>query len=253
MKRCLAVLFASLVMVGICLAQSLTIYTEISPPDQVLGPSGELTGYFVEVVREIQKRAGNADPIEVVPWVRGYREIQTKPNIALFGMARTAERNALFEWVGPIRESTQDFYVRVDSPVAIKTLDDARKLPLIGVYKEDVRDLYLTRNGFTNLDRSLDETIMFKKLMAGRIDALACSSEGYGEVAKLAGFKPEDVRKTMTFLKIQLNVAFSKGTSAAILKGWSSALESMKKDGTFERIFRKYYPNRPLPGPAILP
>ena len=55
-------------------AQSMTIYTEIFPPDQFIGPDGQLTGFSIELVKEIQKRTNNKDPIQVVPWARGYGE-----------------------------------------------------------------------------------------------------------------------------------------------------------------------------------
>jgi polar amino acid transport system substrate-binding protein len=225
-------------------AQSLTIYTEISPPDQFIGSGGVLTGYSIEVVREIQRRVGNADPIEVVPWVRGYEEAQSKPNVVLFSVAQTAERMKLFEWLGPIREMVSHFYVKADSRIVLKNMDEARGLTMIGVYKEDVRDQYLSKLGFTNLDRSIDEKTMFKKLMAGRIEAITCTPEGLSQSALSAGFKPDDFRAAMPFLKVQIYIAFSKGTAKSILKSWSSALESLKKDGILEQLMKKYGLNR---------
>ena len=253
MKRYLGVLFLSCLLGISGAAESLTIYTEISPPEQYLGPDGALTGYTVELVREIQKRVGNTDPIEVVPWIRGYKEALSKPDIVLFSMARTAERMQLFEWLGPVRETSYRFYVKADSRVVLKNMDDARRLNLIGVYKEDVRDQYLSRLGFTNLDRSIDEATMFKKLMDGRIDALVCNQEGLARTAHSAGFKPEDLRVAMPLFKVQIYIAFSKGTSQALLKRWSTALEAIKRAGILEQLFRKYYLNHPHPGPPVVP
>lgn len=79
---------------------SLSIYCEFDPPFQFLDASGSPTGYAVGLVREIQKRVGNTDPIEIVPWARGHNDVLKKPNIVLFSMARTAERENLFRWVG---------------------------------------------------------------------------------------------------------------------------------------------------------
>jgi hypothetical protein len=55
----------------------------------------------------------------------------------------------------------------------------------------------------------------------------------------------------LTFLKVQQFIAFSTKTPDATVRSWSQAFEAMKKDKTFERIYRKYYPHGPLPGPAI--
>jgi len=238
---------------GAVQAHPLTIYTEISPPDQFLDPDGKLTGFTVELVRELQKRVNNTDPIEVVPWIRGYRELETKPDVVLFAMARTAERNALFSWVGPINEDIYYFYIKADSKAVIKDLEDAKKLPMVGVYKEDVRDQYLTRVGFTNLDRSVEETVMVKKLMSGRIDALAYTREGFEQVANTGGFRPENFRETIPFLKVQTYIAFSQRTPEAIVKEWNAALKAVKTDGVFGQLFTKYYSGIPLPGPEAPP
>jgi ABC-type amino acid transport substrate-binding protein len=48
-------------------SQNLTILCEDYPPAQYITPEGQLTGFAIEVVREIQARVGNADPIKLVP------------------------------------------------------------------------------------------------------------------------------------------------------------------------------------------
>jgi polar amino acid transport system substrate-binding protein len=197
----------------------------------------------VELVQEIQKRAGNTDPIQLVPWARGYNEVRSQPNVVLFSMTRTEERDPLFQWVGPIRESMNQFYVRADSSLRISSLEEAKTLPLIGVYRDDIREQRLTKLGFTNLDRSPDTIIIAKKLMAGRVDAFVSNSDAVGKIMTDAGFKPEDVRPVFPFDKLHVYIAFSKTTSMELVKKWDGALQAMKKDGTFKRIFRKYYPH----------
>jgi polar amino acid transport system substrate-binding protein len=251
-RKGIATLIATALFGGLLGARPLVIYTEISPPDQFLGPDGQLTGFGTEVVRGLQKRVGNTDPIEVVPWIRGYKEIQEQPNVVLFSMARSKEREPLFGWVGPIRETSYSFYALADSKIVVKSLEEARNLNLIGVYKEDARDQYLTKKGFTNLDRSINNLTTVKKLMAGRIDCMVGTPD-IGEEIRAAGLKPEDVREVFQFLKVQLYIAFSKATPALTLKAWTGALQAMKEDGSFKRIFQKYFPDSPLPEPAPKP
>jgi polar amino acid transport system substrate-binding protein len=251
-RRGVAKVIATALMGGLLFAGPLVIYTEISPPDQFLGPDGQLTGFGSEVVRELQRRVGSTDPIEVVPWIRGYKEIQERPDVVLFSMARTKDREPLFGWVGPIRESSYSFYARADSKIVLKSLEEARNLKLIGVYKEDARDQYLTKMGFTNLDRSINNLTTVKKLMAGRIDCMVATPD-IGVEMRTAGFKREDVREVFPFLKVQLYIAFSKAIPALTLKAWTGALQGMREDGSFKRIFQKYFPDSPLPEPAPKP
>ena len=97
-------------MVGTAWAQPLKILCDSDPPAQFIGADGQLTGYTVELVRDIQKRVGNDDPISIVPWARGYEMIRHQPNVVLFLMAHTPERASQFKWVGPVLELEFGFY-----------------------------------------------------------------------------------------------------------------------------------------------
>ncbi len=231
--------------------QSLSIYTELVAPNQIRLPNGELGGPLVDVVREIQRRVRNTDPIKVVPWSRGYHLLTLEPNTLLFAIARTAERNALFHWVGPVDDDVYGLYVKTQSPVNLKTLDDAKSLKLISVYRDDVRDQILTKAGFTNLDRTSDNSASVKKLMAGRIDAIASSVVTIDGMMAAAGVPRDSVRLALTFLEAQTWLAFSKGTSEKIIADWTEAFESMKRDKSFEKIMKAGNPRWTLPTKAI--
>lgn len=62
--------------------------------------------------------------------------------------------------------------------------------------------------------------------------------------------KLSDVKPSLPLFKVQLYLTFSKATPDATEKAWSNALDELKKDRTFERIYRAYPPSNPLPGPA---
>jgi polar amino acid transport system substrate-binding protein len=233
------------------LAQPLTIYCEDDPPSQIRNPDNSLSGFAVDLVREIQKRVHNDDPIRMVTWARGYYAVQNDPNVLLFSMARTAERNRLFRWIGPILESPYGFYVRADSRIVINSINDAKKINSIGVYRDDVRDLFLTRAGFTNLDRITNNDDNIKKLMTGRIDAYAGSPLGIADAMKSAGFQATDVKLAFVFMKSQSFIAASRDTATGVVKAWNDALGSLKSDGTFKAILAEYYPGVAMPGPAI--
>jgi polar amino acid transport system substrate-binding protein len=233
------------------LAKPLTIYCENDPPSQIQNPDNSLSGFAVDLVREIQRRLHTHAPILMVPWARGYDAVQNEPNVLLFSMARTTERNALFQWIGPILENQYGFYVKADSKFIINSMEDAKKLQAIGVYRDDVRDLYLTKAGFTNLDRVTDNSVNIKKLMAGRINAYAGSPTGIVDALKTAGFKGNAVKLGFVFMKSQSFIAASRATPTDNVRAWNDALEDMKADGTFKAILAKYYPGVAMPGPAI--
>jgi polar amino acid transport system substrate-binding protein len=234
-------------------AQSLSIFCEDDKPLQFVGPDHKLTGFGVEVVQEIQKRVGNKDEIKMTLWALGLRELDSRPNTALFSMARTVERDPKYLWVGPIAERNYGLYVKADSTLNVTNLEEAKSVRAIGVYHGDVRDQFLTNLGFKNLDRADQNVSNFKKLMLDRVVMYAGSSADIKSQAESAGYIVSDVKLAFYFLKAQLFITFSKGTDPALVAQWNKALDDMKKDKTFLNIHRKYYPDLDPPGPLAAP
>lgn len=223
-------------------AQTLAIYCEEDRPLQFYGSDGKLTGMTIEIVQEIQKRVGNHDAIQVVPWARGLDKIDNNPNTLLFSMARTPERENSYQWIGPIMANIYGLYAKADSPLQVHNIEQAKNISLIGVYRDDIRDQTLTRLGFTNLDRASSNISSFKKLMMGRIAVYTDSQLGVESLALASGFKASDVKLIFELFKSELYIAVSKATSPALVEKWNQALEEMKRDKTFARIQQKYLP-----------
>ncbi len=106
MKRLCLLLLMLLLSASLACAAELRIITEIAPPLNYTEDgteTGKLTGQAAEIVKEVQKRIGDATPIEVMPWARGYSLVQSEPNVMLFSTTRTEAREGLLQWVGPVR------------------------------------------------------------------------------------------------------------------------------------------------------
>lgn len=230
----------SLLLSGSCMAQNLALYCEEDRPLQFYGTDGKLTGFTIEIVQEIQKRVGNKDRIQVVPWARGLDKINNNPNTLLFSMARTPEREDAYKWIGPIMSNIYGLYAKADSNLRIHSIEEAKQLSLIGVYRNDIRDQTLTRLGFTNLDRASSNISSFKKLMMGRIPAYTDSKLGVESLAIASGYQASDVKLIFELFKSELYIAASKNTDKHIVEQWNQALEQMKQDKTFMKIEQKY-------------
>lgn len=131
--------------------EQLTILTENLPPLNYL-ENGILVGSSVEIVKEIQKRVGSIEPIQVYPWARAYKMALEEENVVLFGMTYTQDRSELFKWVGPLAAKRDILLARKDYPVSITSLDEAKKVERIGTLRDDVRGKMLEKLGFTNLE-----------------------------------------------------------------------------------------------------
>jgi hypothetical protein len=132
------------------LAEELMILTENLPPLNYV-ENGVLVGPAVEMVKEIQRRVDSNDQIQVYPWARAYRMALEEENIILFGMARTKVRENKFKWIGPIAEKRDILAAKKGSGIKIDNLEDAKKVAYIGTLRDDTKEIFLKKQGFTNL------------------------------------------------------------------------------------------------------
>ena len=83
----------------------LQLFTEVAPPFNYYSGSivdPDIQGSSVDIVDAIQSRNDYASSVKIAGWTDAYTTVQYLPNSALFTTARTAEREELFQWVGPI-------------------------------------------------------------------------------------------------------------------------------------------------------
>ena len=221
----------------------LTILTENLPPLNYVD-NGILVGPSVEIVKEIQKKVGSKEPIQVYPWSRAYKMAEEEENVVLFGMTYTKVRKDKFKWVGPLAVKRDILVARKDSGITISRLEDAKKVKRIGILLDDTRGRLLASNGFTNLEPVSDEQLNAKKLDLGRLDLWAYKIPGLRTVCDLAGVDHTQFKEVYHLREIELMIAFSKKTSNTIVKEWQNAFDELTKDGTILKIRKKW--NRKL-------
>lgn len=211
-------------------AQALTILTEEDPPYNFTR-NGTLTGACTEIIQELMRRTGTTASIRPMPWARAFHLAETEPDILLYTLARTPEREHLFSWIGPFTANHWVFFARRGSGIRLSSLDDARTLKSIGVYRQDVRHTFLTQQGFTNLDVAVDAIQTLRQLFAGRVDALLLNGDSMP--GQLAGVNRTmaDVEPLLTVRRVELHAGFSRGTDPAVVEAWTRAFQDLVREG----------------------
>lgn len=230
-------------------ADELQLYTEENPPLNFTR-DGQLTGFSTEVVTSMAVRAGDTVQIQSAPWTRGYAKAQSTANVGIFTMARTAERAPAFQWVGPISLSQNRFYTRKGSGLRIDTMAEAQAKLLV-LPREWYTYQYLVDQGFSNIYTVPTAERMMQMFHHGRGDLLAVSDIGLPALLALAGMTPDQLEPQLVFMQHESYLAFSLATDPARVSRWQVALDEMKRDGSFVRIFERWFPNRTLP-PRLL-
>ncbi|MBL1272148.1 MAG: transporter substrate-binding domain-containing protein [Oceanospirillales bacterium] len=236
----------------------MSVVTEHSPPGEYLDANGRVTGPTAEFVRELMKRVGEPADITMLPWARGYRMALQGPKVALFETARSEIREDLFKWVGPIKRVTGGFFVRSRDVIAIGTMEDARKLDGICVYRGGGGGQALKELGFTNLEQPTRPAQCLEMLMHGRVDAWITSDIGRLPLIAATDYSESDVVLAYATSTRYLYIAMSLDTPDATVALWQETLDKMKLDGTFARYHRGTYPDEmieaiSLPGHPDLP
>lgn len=239
-----------------CMATELELLTEENPPLNY-SENGQPKGLSVDVVLEIQRRVGSHEPIKVQPWARAYRTASTVPHVALFGTARTAAREEMFQWVGPVATAVASLYGKRGSGLRINSLDEAKAVSRILVVRDFYTHQMLEKLGFTNLELVPKPETMVKMAVNGRAPLMFVGNLTLPDLLEKAEAKRSDVELLYTVTSIQTYIAFSLGTPKDVVHAWQAALDSMKRDGSYAAIYAKWLPGetptRIKPDPIISP
>jgi polar amino acid transport system substrate-binding protein len=211
--------------------ESLVYTCEDIPPSNYVA-DGRLQGASVELLRAMWRRMGvREQPIDVVPWARGYDWLLTRKNHVLFSMSRTPQREALFKWVGPIFTVRNVLLGLADAPVRISTLDDARRYR-IGVINDDVLEKYLLEQGFAreSLEGVPDLELNFKKLDRGRVDLIAHTQSTFDEYIRTHKLDPTRYRVYYVLMERKNYYAFSKEVPDELIQRFQTALDASRAE-----------------------
>lgn len=204
---------------------------------------GIVSGISIEIVKEIQKRIGNTQKIRFFPWNRGYNVTLRKEGYCLFSTARTKQREKLFKWVGPIAPLKLVMFKLKSNKHIYKTVNDEKKAKSIAVTKNDASQQVLDSMGFKNLQIKTggSNQINLKKLLKGKAELWPSGLfTGYYRIKQLGVQDKVTVTKAPPFLVLALYIAFNKNTPDSVIKKWQKALDSIKKDGTYDKILSHY-------------
>ncbi|MBH3431443.1 MULTISPECIES: substrate-binding periplasmic protein [Pseudomonas] len=246
LKRLL--LASSLLLAGTVHAEispdySMVLLTENFPPYNMaingknFAQEDNIDGIAVDIVREMYKRAGIKYSMTLrFPWERIYKLALEKPDYGVFVTARLPERESAFKWVGPIGPDDWVLLARGDSPIALKSLDEAKKYR-VGAYKGDAMAEYLAEHGFEPA-LALRDQENAGKLQKGEIDLWASGDPAGRYLAKQVGVS--GLKTVLRFNSDQLYLALNKETPDEVVQKLQAALDKMRAEGFVDDVLNSY-------------
>ena len=246
LKPCCALLLLLLACLAGPAFAELHLLTEEAPPTS-FSRDGELHGLAVDVVRALIERTGDAGTIELLPWTRGYHLAQQEPNTAIFSTVRTPEREAKFQWVGPLLIGTTSFYSLKSRNLRFDNLQQAAESGPLAVPKQWYTFETLSARGFKNLYGVASSKNMVTMLKHERVQLIATEDLTLKDELASGGLRPDQVQAHLPFMRSAYYIAFSRKTDPAVVERWRQELAGMRKDGSFTAIFRRWLPDAEMP------
>ena len=143
---------------------------------------GKPDGYVAQFIATVFERVKDkvpveAAPVEFMPWKRAMLTARSVPNVLLFSLSRTQEREDQFLWLGEVSPYGQFFYQLKSNPeIAVDTVDELKGTGLrIGVQDGGNLHAYLRKTGLDASGQLMPITDYrqgIEMLYLGRIDLL---------------------------------------------------------------------------------
>lgn len=219
---------------------SLRVVTELSPPHQTVN-NGQVDGVSTKIVEATLKQAGLESRIEVYPWARAFYIATSVPNVLIYNMARTPERENEFHWIGPVanyRLGLVRLTERTDlRPNHIKDLGSA----VIAVQRDDFSTLYLQQQGMEigrELQLSADILQSWRLLIKGKVDYVVDDEAALALMEQQLS-QPEGITRfvlAIPQLEQKTYLAASKGTDPELVKKLQQAHIQVQSTALYQDI-----------------
>lgn len=246
-KMSCAALFAVALGAETVAAGNLKILADEYPP-LTFTREGKVTGLAAEITDEVIARIGEQSRLKLIPWARAYQMMLKEPDVLGLPVYRTVEREKLFKWAGPLTTVKTSFYAKRGSNLKLGRLADAKSVERIIVPKAYWTYQMLIARGFTNLEPVPTSQQSVRMLLAGHGTLLAADNITLPSLLTEVGGRATDVESILTFEETESYFAFSQGTPDEVVQKWQAALDDMKRDGTFARLYKKWLPDETPPG-----
>ena len=222
-------------------------------PFESQNEKGEIVGFDIEVVQAIAAKGGFEVKFANTPWEGIFNALaQGDRDLLVSAITITDERRQTMDFTDPYFDAAQLIAVKENSKVA--KFADLKKLK-VGVQTGTTGDEAVTKllgKTNTNIKRFESTPLALKELEAGGVDAVVADN---GVVIHYVANNPGGKFKTVSdkeFVPEQYGIAVKKG-NAELLGKLNEGLKGIKADGTYDKIYAKYFgaaPAAAAPAPA---
>ncbi|MCJ8321436.1 MAG: ABC transporter substrate-binding protein [Colwellia sp.] len=223
-------------------ADIVKVVTEYLPPFQIKMIDGSLGGYGTEVIAELFKLSGDTADVQVLPWARAYGIARKQPNVLIYSIAHTKDRDALFHWVGSLKYERFYFWGLKSRYKQVDDSFESLKELLIASANDYNTEQYLIDNGFKNTYKVVKSSHSLLMLEKGRVDILLSNELVLKSLSESIGSDFSQLKKLQEAKDLQnnLSIAFSLNSSPELIQRFKIAYRELLTSGKLAEIKRKW-------------
>lgn len=213
-------------------AQPLRVVLEVSPPHQTLD-NGKVGGLTTAVVAAMLQQAGLSASYEVYPWARAFRIAATTPDVLIYNMARTPEREAQFEWIGIVTRYKFGFLkLSRRDDIQVSQLADIKHY-VVGAQREDFSAEWLrdaAKQPAQKLELQPDVLETWRLLVNGKLDLMIDDPQAIDDMLVKHQLQRSDVEFVLfpQELEQQTWIALKKGSSPELVQRLRRAYQQVQ-------------------------
>ncbi len=133
---------------------------------------GVIVGPATKLVKQVLNEANIPYSIAMQPWARTYNTALYKPNILIYSIVRTKEREELFYWIGPVIKVEYFLYGLTSANIpAINSLEQLN-LYRIAAVRQTASALFFAEKKIKNVRLIGDADQAIKMLFNHRVDLI---------------------------------------------------------------------------------
>ena len=233
---CTLMLFASL-----SIAADFTLLT--SEPGRRAKAELTAEALFIEIVEEVVKRADLTIRTKKVPWIKAQKTVKNAPpseRLLIAPLTRTKEREDDYDWIVPLASYKLQF-VTTDKNLDLSDMKTLKE-QAICVFRESPAEYKLKELGFPDILSRVQVQKCFKDLSKGTQKVVLAHGEQVAKARyKQIGGDPNALIFGRPFTEYTVYLASSKAVlSDSIQQALHNAMDGMKIDSSYEKIFAKY-------------
>lgn len=250
MKRWQAVI-CSIALAAASMSQAallpLSVVTEDAAPHSSMR-NGRVEGVSADFVRQMAGEAGYAAEIRLLSWKAALQIADVQAGVMIYPIARTAEREANYQWIGRLATYKTYFYkLKSRHDIQLRQLEDGQRLRVAAVRK-DVRSEYLQSKGYRtgNTDGLIevsDNRAALQLLRFGRVDLIPSSAISLQATCEAEGTDCGIFEPVIAIgLDIEIYVAMNKLTPPAQVQALRKAYDKLVENGSFQKTLGHTFP-----------